>query len=72
MRNKPALLKVLLEKGAKLDYNTVNILALDKISQMTDEIKAVIEEYKYEKRIMPFLKFHKMRDSSKYYPEGLK
>jgi hypothetical protein len=43
LRNKPALLKVLLEKGAKLDFNTVNILALDKIAQKSDEIKAVIE-----------------------------
>ncbi len=72
MRNKPHMLELLLRKGAKLDLQTKNLLALQKCQEMSPELQHVIDEHLQWQRLKAFLKMHKHRDIAKHYPEAFK
>lgn len=65
-------MRLLLKKGAKLDLNTKNVMAQEKIRNMSEGVKREIDEHECFKRIMPFLKHHKHREQSHTYPEEFK
>ncbi len=45
MRGKTEVVRILLSEGAKIDLNTINLAALDKLREMKPEIRNLLEEF---------------------------
>ncbi|CDW81355.1 ankyrin repeat [Stylonychia lemnae] len=69
MRNKPNMVTLLLNKGAKLRLKTKNLLAEEKIQNMTPELLLAIFEFTEWQRIKQPLKYQTDRDKQKNYPK---
>jgi len=73
LRNKHVIVKMLLEAGAKLDYNTRNLAIKEGLEKMTPAVKEVIEAQLKWLRLRDFLLFQKNKDlPGSGYPEAFK
>ena len=72
-RNKHVIVKMLLEAGAKLDYNTRNPALQEGLQKMSPAVKEVIEAHVKWLRLRDFLLFHKNKDlPGSGFPEAFK
>ena len=68
-RNKPRLVRILLEAGAQVIIKTRNKEIGDKLKNLNDEVKMEIERHQKWLRLRKFAKFYKMRERSSHFPQ---
>lgn len=68
-RNKPRLVQLLLEAGAKLNLESENLAIKKAVEKMPQEIQTILQNHEKWLRIREFLKFHQEGEG---YPQAMK